>query len=93
MEMQIAKIFKNGASQAVRLPAQFRFQSDEVYVMRDEATGDVVLSTTPGVRTWRAFFELLRATDIPDDFLAERSMNLPPATKGAFDDLHQGSGN
>ena len=47
-ETRVAKLFKNGASQAVRLPAGFRFEGDEVYVTRDDATGDVVLSNRPG---------------------------------------------
>jgi len=32
--MQTAKLFKNGRSQAVRLPKAFRFEGDEVYVKR-----------------------------------------------------------
>jgi antitoxin VapB len=43
-EVKVAKLFRNGGSQAVRLPAEFRFEGDEVYVRRDEATGDVILS-------------------------------------------------
>ena len=42
--MQTAKIFKNGRSQAVRLPAEFRFEGDEVSIRRDPLTGDVILS-------------------------------------------------
>lgn len=42
--MQTAKIFKNGRSQAVRLPAEFRFAGDEVLIRRDPVTGDVILS-------------------------------------------------
>lgn len=42
--MQTAKIFKNGRSQAVRLPAEFRFEGDEVSIRRDPVTGDVILS-------------------------------------------------
>ena len=52
-----AKIFLNGRSQAVRLPMEFRFESDEVYIRRDESTGDVILSTRPG-STWRTFMAL-----------------------------------
>ncbi|MFO7801719.1 MAG: AbrB/MazE/SpoVT family DNA-binding domain-containing protein [Desulfovermiculus sp.] len=44
---QTAKLFKNGSSQAVRLPIDFRFSGDEVYISRDETTGDVVLSNRP----------------------------------------------
>jgi antitoxin VapB len=47
-ETRTAKLFRNGASQAVRLPAEFRFDGKEVYATRDEATGDVVLSQRPG---------------------------------------------
>ena len=43
-EVKVAKLFRNGGSQAVRLPAEFRFEGDEVYVRRDETTGDVTLS-------------------------------------------------
>ena len=39
--MQTAKLFKNGRSQAVRLPKEFRFEGDEVYVKR--VAGGVVL--------------------------------------------------
>ena len=37
IETPVAKLFKNGASQAVRLPVDFRFEGDEVYVTRDDA--------------------------------------------------------
>jgi antitoxin VapB len=37
---QIAKIFKSGNSQAVRLPKEFRFDADEVEILRE---GDAVI--------------------------------------------------
>ena len=46
---QTAKLFRNGRSQAVRLPAEFRFPGAEVYVRRDPATGDVILSRHPSI--------------------------------------------
>lgn len=66
----VAKVFMNGRSQAVRLPAAFRFSEDEVYIRRDELTGDVVLSRRPG--DWNSFFSLVAELDVPDDFLADR---------------------
>lgn len=84
-ETRKAKLFRNGASQAVRLPAEFRFEGDEVFVSRDEATGDVLLSKRPGAKTWAHFFELLRTVDVPDDFLAERPLNVSPQERGIFD--------
>lgn len=86
IETRVAKLFKNGASQAVRLPADFRFEGDEVYVSRDDATGDVVLSNRPGAKTWNAFFELLHEVTVPVDFMAERPLNVLPKVYGVFDD-------
>jgi virulence-associated protein VagC len=53
----IAKLFWNGRSQAVRLPAEYRFDGDEVHVRRDPVTGDVVLSARAD--DWSAFFALV----------------------------------
>lgn len=73
--MRTAKIFMTGRSQAVRLPAEFRFDTDEVYIHRDPNTGDVVLSRRPS--DWREFFDLADAAGIPDDFLTERGDASP----------------
>ena len=73
--IQTAKIFLNGRSQAVRLPAQFRFEEEEVYVRRDEATGDVILSRNPG--NWDEFFNMRGTLEIPQDFLSDRDMDPP----------------
>ena len=87
LETRIAKLFKNGASQAVRLPIEFRFEGNEVYVTRDDMTGDVILSKRPGAKTWNDFFELLNATTVPTEFMTERPMNvLPSSDQGIFDD-------
>ena len=83
-ETKIAKLFKNGASQAVRLPAEFRFDGDEVYISRDKVTGDVILSSFPGSKTWTDFFEFMRSTDVPADFMAERPMNVAPQERNLF---------
>lgn len=86
IESRMAKLFKNGASQAVRLPMEFRFEGAEVFVTRDDATGDVVLSTRPGAKAWREFFELLHAVEGSDDFMVERPLNGVPTKRGLFDD-------
>ncbi|MGC2297378.1 MAG: hypothetical protein WA476_01160 [Acidobacteriaceae bacterium] len=81
---KIVKLFKNGASQAVRLPAEFRFSGKTVYATQNEATGDVVLSTRPGARHWEEFFGRLRSVDVPKDFMAERPMNRVPQERAIF---------
>jgi antitoxin VapB len=83
-QTRVAKLFKNGASQAVRLPAEFRFEGSEVFVTRDEVTGDLVLSNRPGAKVWRDFFELMRSIDVPDEFMSDRPMNLPPRDRDLF---------
>jgi antitoxin VapB len=78
---QTAKVFMSGGSQAVRLPASFRFQTDEVAIRRDPVSGDVILSARPV--GWDAFLTAVRQAQtskpIMDDdaFLAERDMSAP----------------
>lgn len=43
---RIAKLFKNGRNQAVRLPVEFEFDTDRVYIRRDRE-GNVILSKYP----------------------------------------------
>ncbi len=76
-----AKLFRNGRSQAVRLPADYRFEGSEVYVRRDPSSGDVILSRRP--ESWEDFFELTKNIDVPSDFLAERA-DTPPQKRKLF---------
>ena len=78
---QTAKLFRNGRSQAVRLPADFRFPGSEVYVRRDPTTGDVILSRRPD--SWEDFFDLADKIGIPDDFLSNRR-DAPPQKRKLF---------
>lgn len=48
-----AKLFANGGSQAVRLPAAFRFEGSEVEIEHDPASGAVILRPLrPSVSVW-----------------------------------------
>ncbi len=76
-----AKLFRNGRSQAVRLPAEFRFPGSEVYVRRDPSTGDVILSRRPD--SWQDFFDLVDTLDIPEDFMSKRG-DRPPQKRKLF---------
>lgn len=78
---QVAKLFMNGRSQAVRLPSSFRFDCDEVYIRKDPETGDIILSRKPG--TWDDFFKLANDADVPADFMADRD-NEPPQERNLF---------
>ena len=76
-----AKIFRNGRSQAVRLPAEFRFEEKEVFIRQDPQTGDIVLSRRPD--SWETFFELADEARVPGDFMAERD-DRPPQKRKLF---------
>jgi antitoxin VapB len=76
-----AKLFRNGRSQAVRLPSEYRFEGSEVYVRRDPATGDVILSRRP--ESWEDLFALMTTIEVPSDFLADRK-DAPPQKRDLF---------
>ena len=67
-QLEKARVFMSGRSQAVRIPAQFRFSSKEVYIRRDAKNGDVILSQSPG--SLQDIFAALDQLGVPDDFLS-----------------------
>ena len=77
-----AKLFFNGRSQAVRLPAEYRFEGKEVYIRRDLESGDVILSRKPDA--WKDFFDLIKNIKVPSDFMADRQ-DLPPQQRQLLD--------
>ena len=68
--LETAKIFMNGRSEAVRLPKNYQFGVKEVFIKR---IGDMVL-LVPKKKVWSAFLEGLQG--FTDDFPRER---LPEA--------------
>jgi antitoxin VapB len=74
---QTARIFKNGRSQAVRLPAEYRFATAEVFIERQ---GDAVI-LRPKPQNWDEFFD--RVSQVPSDFLADRA-DRPPEVRELF---------
>jgi antitoxin VapB len=76
-----AKLFRNGRSQAVRLPVEYRFEGSEVYIRRDPSTGDVVLSRRPD--SWQDFFHFMKTVEVPKDFLSDRK-DAPPQERDLF---------
>ena len=62
--MMTAKVFENGRSQAVRLPKECRFNTDEVAVNK---IGDIVL-LMPKTSKWSSFMQAI-------DMFSEDYMN------------------
>lgn len=74
------KIFKNGNSQAARLPKAFRLEGDEVWISKNETTGDIKLTPKKMQEgNLDALFKLLEEAEVPEGFLAGRhdSIELP----------------
>jgi len=69
--METAKLFQNGKSQAVRLPKEFRFKSDRVYLKR---MGNAVILLPYGA-PWQSLVDSLPL--FSNDFMQER---LQPPT-------------
>lgn len=68
--MDKAKIFKNGRSQAVRLPKKYRFEGDEVYIKQSGNTVILIPKDNP----WKDVFESVKM--FSDDFMETREQ--PP---------------
>ena len=64
--MKVAKLFKNGQSQAVRLPKEFRFEGTQVFIKR---IGNAVL-LLPEQDSWQGLFDSLGL--FSDDFMEAR---------------------
>jgi antitoxin VapB len=79
---QVAKLFLNGRSQAVRLPSAFKFDTNEVYIRKDSETGDVILSRKPS--DWDGFFSAIKGLNVPDDFLTNRQQPHPADLRDPF---------
>jgi antitoxin VapB len=77
MTRSVAKIFQNGQSQAVRLPKEFRFDTDEVFISKE---GDKVILFPKPKMTWESFFD---SGPCPE-FELDRSDNGPPQERDLF---------
>jgi antitoxin VapB len=76
--MKFAKVFRLGSYQAVQLPKEFRFETEEVEVLRRGR--DIVLrESLPGLR--RAF-ELLAS--LPEDVCASGRVDSPPQKRRSW---------
>jgi antitoxin VapB len=83
----IAKIFTNGRSQAVRLPAAFRFDAKEVFIYRDPETGNVILSHKP--ENSDGLLSLLKNTPVPEDFLSKSERKQKDISRDTFEEWEE----
>ncbi len=71
--MAIAKVFKSGNSQAIRLPKEFRLKVTQVELVRQ---GDNIVIRQPKKPTLMDAYNALRS--MPDDFLIDGIEDPPP---------------
>ena len=76
--MKTAKLFQNGQSQAVRLPKEFRFEGEEVFIKK---TGNVVV-LIPIAHSWDSLLGSLNK--FPPDFMSERNQPQQQAREDVF---------
>ena len=69
MSMKEAKLFKNGQSQAVRLPKEYRFAGKAVYIRK---LGDVVI-LLPKRGSWDTLVDA--CSKFTDEFMATREQD------------------
>lgn len=80
--MKTARIFKSGHSQAVRLPKDFRFENDEVFIKKE---GNAVV-LLPIRDSWGSLFKSLRK--FSEDFMSVREQPETQRREEVFDEVH-----
>lgn len=76
--LKTAKLFRNGRSQAVRLPREFRFEGDEVLI-RQVGNGVLLEPKITDVRHWFAKLDHFKG-----DFMKKGSRTQPPTPRRAI---------
>ena len=76
--METAKLFRNGQSQAVRIPKEFRFEGTEVFIKK---IGNAIL-LVPYRESWQTLFDSLN--QFSDDFMETRNQPEQQAREGPF---------
>ena len=72
------KVFRTGHSQAVRLPKAFRVNASEMWISKNEVTGEITLKPVINNESkLDTLFRLLKENPLPADFLAEREYAAP----------------
>ena len=73
-----AKVFSTGNSQAVRLPKAFRVNAREVWISRDDRTGEITLKPKPDANALLDFLNELQSLPPSDEFVPSRDDAAQP---------------
>lgn len=75
-----AKVFSTGNSQAVRLPKAFRVDVAEMWITKNEVTGEIILKPKDEDRRQRnlqKLFKMIEDAPFTEDFIPERAIAAP----------------
>ena len=72
-----ARVFMSGRSQAVRIPVEFRFNSQEVYIRRNPQNGEIILSENPPKQSLAEIFAMIDAARGADELVLDRDTTPP----------------
>lgn len=78
MNKHTARIFMKGRSQAIQLPKEFRFETEQVSIRR--SGDDLIISAIKP--SWDDFFD--QPSAFGDDFLAERDEDTRPQERNSL---------
>lgn len=73
--LNTAKVFTNGNSQAIRLPKAYRVDVSEMWISKNEVTGEITLKPKDDderLRKLNLLFKMIEENPLTDDFLPPR---------------------
>lgn len=76
--LNTAKVFTTGNSQAIRLPKPFRVNVSEMWITKNDATGEITLKPKPDSDALEAFFTQLGSMPVTEPFLLPRDDAFSP---------------
>ena len=78
-----AKVFTTGNSQAIRLPKAFRVNVNEMWIVKNEVTGEITLKPKENEDQRKLhlakLFKLIADNPLPGDFLSEATRRNGPS--------------
>jgi antitoxin VapB len=87
METLTTRVFNNGNSQAIRIPAQFRLETDEVQISRNEQ-GELIIHSASEKRGDSLLAALRQLSEVDEAFVealeSDRSTDLPMQEREAL---------
>ncbi len=83
-----AKVFTNGNSQAIRLPKAYRVNVEEMWISKNEVTGEITLKPKDNderLRKLNQLFKMIEQSPITEDFLPPRDDAWAPDPFAGWD--------